>query len=117
MNWIKRKLGYLLPTPEQRKSKSGRSLPAPQSKSFRGVTIFSTDGCCEAATRLESHRFLAQYAPQLPLGGCSQANVCRCRYRHLADRRLGPRRDSDNGLPGVHYLKPERRFRNDRRRA
>ena len=84
---------------------------------YRGVRIYSrSQNCCKAAKRIAGQKFLAAHAPQLPLGGCDQPEVCQCRYQHLADRRQEMRRDSDHGLPGRPYNGIDRRYRPDRRR-
>lgn len=83
---------------------------------FRAVTVYSRENCCQAAKRLKGQRFLANHAPVLPLGGCTQPNQCHCRYRHLTDRREEMRRDTDFGLPGRGAgPQGERRSRRDRR--
>ncbi len=83
---------------------------------YRAVTVYSKVECCAAAQRLAGQKFLAAHAPQLPLGGCTQPDTCRCRYRHLQDRRSEVRRDTDHGLPARSYAETERRNRRDRRR-
>ncbi len=111
MGWFARHFGSKHKT--ARTAKDAQALSA--SRSYRAVTVYSRVSCCDAATRLAGRMFLADHAPQLPLGGCSQPESCRCRYRHLEDRRQEMRRDADYGLPGRHYSAPERRRRGDRR--
>ena len=82
---------------------------------FRAVTIYSRQTCCAAASRIENKRFLAQHAPQLPLGSCTQASQCQCRYQYLVDRRQEMRRDADHGLPDRPYNRDNQRNRRDRR--
>ena len=82
---------------------------------YRAVSVYSRTDCCEASARLESQKFLAAHAPTLPLGGCTQAAHCRCRYKHYQDRRQDVRRDADHGLPG-QYVANNRRYRRDRRK-
>ncbi|MEE4284477.1 MAG: hypothetical protein V2I41_21250 [Pseudomonadales bacterium] len=84
-------------------------------QSFQAVSIYSRSDCCEAAQRITGKKFLAAHAPQLPLGGCDQPAQCRCRYKHMSDRREEMRRDTDNGLPARQMLNGERRNRRDRR--
>lgn len=83
---------------------------------FRAVVIHSTEGCCDAAHRNSNQKFLALHAPQLPLGTCDRPQNCRCRYKHLTDRRQDMRRDEDHGLPGQPYYGQNRRYRKNRRR-
>ena len=111
MGWFARNFGNKHKT--TRKSANLRTTPA--NPSYRAVTVYSRVSCCDAATRLAGRKFLADYAPQLPLGGCTQPESCRCRYRHLEDRRQEMRRDADYGLAGRHYHAQERRTRGDRR--
>lgn len=97
---------------------NNRPGPAQRQKtpgSFQAVSIYSRSDCCEAAQRITGRKFLAAHAPQLPLGGCSQPDQCRCRYKHMPDRREEMRRDTDNGLPARQMLNNERRNRRDRR--
>jgi len=54
---------------------------------------------CAAVEQLQGRRFLSDQAPALPLKACDQSQ-CACAYTHRADRRAGPRRDADMGLPG-----------------
>jgi hypothetical protein len=84
-------------------------------RSFQSVSIYSRSDCCAAAQRITGQKFLAAHAPQLPLGGCSQPEQCRCRYKHMSDRREEMRRDTDNGLPARQMPNGERRNRRDRR--
>ena len=89
---------------------------SPSRGSFRAAMIYSRIECCDAAQRISGQKFLAAHAPRLPLGGCSQPELCQCRYKHLTDRRQEMRRDSDHGLPNRGYVQAERRSRSDRRR-
>jgi hypothetical protein len=66
---------------------------------FHGVEIRTSEDCCHAAAAIEGQRFLSDEAPLLPLEDCDRRASCRCRYRHFADRRTEPRRESDLGLP------------------
>ncbi|NKB98570.1 MAG: hypothetical protein GKR90_08780 [Pseudomonadales bacterium] len=87
------------------------------SHAFRAVVIHSAEGCCEAAERNGGQKFLAAHAPQLPLGTCDRPQQCRCRYKHLTDRRQESRRDEDNGMPGQAYYGDNRRYRRNRRKS
>ena len=93
------------------KSKKGPSRVSP----YRAVSIHPTGQACDAAHRIKEQRFLATFAPQLPLGGCKNPQQCGCRYKYHQDRRVALRRDSDHGLPAGAYHKSERRYRRDRR--
>ncbi|MEQ9451078.1 MAG: hypothetical protein RJQ07_05785 [Pseudomonadales bacterium] len=109
---------YLKSKPRKaRKSRTGHnktthpSRPSP----YRAVTIHPGSNGCEAANRTKHQRFLATFAPQLPLGSCDHPQQCKCRYKHHLDRRTGLRRDTDHGLPEAAFHARNRRFRRDRR--
>ncbi len=100
----------------QRRSKSSQT-PAARHP-YRAVSVYSRSPCCAASKRLKNEKFLAAYAPVLPLGGCTHPEQCRCRYRHYEDRRQEMRRDSDHGLPGRVWHEHDRRHRRkDRRKS
>jgi hypothetical protein len=50
--------------------------------------------CCQAANDILGKRFLRAEIPALPLATCD-AEVCRCSYELLDDRRTSHRRASD----------------------
>ena len=71
---------------------------------FHGVSIDSFElAICNAATELQSKKFLADEAPSLPLDACSDPSNCRCVYKHFDDRRTAYRRDTDQGLPNREH--------------
>ncbi len=84
---------------------------------FRSVSIRSTGTMCPAAKRTAGQLFLASAAPQLPLGGCTSKETCRCKYKYYTDRRQDTRRDQDAGLPRRPYHSDDRRYRRDRRKS
>ncbi len=84
---------------------------------FHAVTVRQTAAACGAAKTIAEQRFLSAEAPMLPLGGCNTPRSCRCRYQHFSDRREGPRRDSDVGLPGMMWFVEDRRVQEYGRRA
>ena len=95
-----------------------RNTPPTTRHPYRAVSVYSRSSCCAASKRLKNEKFLAAYAPILPLGGCTQPNQCRCRYRHFEDRRQDMRRDTDHGLPGRVWIEHDRRHRRkDRRKS
>ena len=77
---------------------------------FHAVAIKPGRNACDAVVEIEGVRFLSREAPQLPLPDCTNPD-CRCTYQHFDDRRQGPRRDSDVGLPS----KPPEEDRRQRR--
>ena len=67
---------------------------------FRAVSIRTKSDACAVVKALEGQRFLGREAPMLPLPDCDSPN-CRCTYEHHDDRRVGPRRNSEIGLPSA----------------
>jgi len=84
---------------------------------FHAVSIRHSAAGCNAVKLLDKVRFLSNEAPLTPLSNCNTPQSCRCRYQHHADRREGPRRDRDVGLPGVMWFENERRTTAGGRRA
>ena len=80
---------------------------------FHAVSIKLGRNPCDAVSAVDGVRFLSKDAPQLPLPDCTNPD-CRCTYQHFDDRRAGPRRDSDVGLPS-EAPGEERRTRRGRR--
>lgn len=76
---------------------------------YHAVSIRAGSRACGTAKALKEERFLSVDAPSLPLGNCPSPRKCQCRYRHHEDRREGPRRDRDVGLPGIFWTLAERR--------
>ena len=66
---------------------------------FHAVEIHASRSACDAAREVTGRRYLSAEAPLLPLADCSDPRRCNCRYRHYQDRRDGPRRDAEMGLP------------------
>ncbi len=114
-SWVNKLLGKSNPGGQRKHAK--KPTPKTQQHPYRGVTVYSRKDCCDAALRIQGQKFLAAHAPQLPLGGCSQPQLCECRYKHLADRRSEVRRDTDHGLPGQHYHTERRSRKTDRRKS
>ena len=67
-------------------------------KRWHAVSIAAPPTACDAARACKGKRFLSREAPHLPLPECNAAR-CECKYRHYADRRGGPRRGDDRGVP------------------
>lgn len=108
-----------LKLPNFGKAKSGtkpaRAAKTPQ-QAFHAVAIATGWPSCAAARELEGQSFLSAEAPLLPLRDCDQAS-CDCAYQHHRDRRGGPRRDEELGLPGLGFraTNEDRRQRVERR--
>ena len=81
---------------------------------YHAVSIKFKSDACAAVKALEGKRILSREAPMLPLPDCDNPN-CRCVYKHHDDRRAGPRRESDVGLPSKPPADGERRQRRGRR--
>jgi hypothetical protein len=77
---------------------------------WKAVEVISGSRQCTASKLLKGKRFLNAEAPKLPLSECTEVH-CTCRYRHFADRRVGPRRAAESGV-GLHEMKGSR-FRVD----
>ncbi|MEZ5557546.1 MAG: hypothetical protein R3E86_03265 [Pseudomonadales bacterium] len=94
----------------KRKASGGsHKFPTHTVRLFHAVTIQADPAkACDSALALAGKRFLSDDAPLLPLPDCTCALSCRCRYKHLSDRRTEPRRESDVGMP-VRTVADERR--------
>lgn len=78
---------------------AARARAKPQADNrWHAVGIAAPAGACDAARACKGKRFLSREAPQLPLPECDAAR-CECKYRHYADRRGGPRRGDERGVP------------------
>ena len=83
---------------------------------YAAVTLIPGDDWhCRLSTALEGTMFLLDEAPRLPLSGCSDSSGCRCQYQHFPDRRVGMRREADEGV--YQFWDLEERRRNGGRRA
>jgi len=83
---------------------------------FWGVELGQT-GCTES-NKLLGHRFTFDEAPKLPLEDCNRTS-CPCYFKGLRDRRLQPRRLSNDRRAEVRFDKthPDRRKNAGRRRG
>ena len=95
---------FLQKRPKQREDKK------PGANAFHAVEIHCKAEPCAAARAARGQRYLSSEAPRLPLEGCTQPTRCQCAYNHRSDRRGGPRRNVDGGLPP-----PSQIFTDDRR--
>jgi hypothetical protein len=66
---------------------------------WHAVEIRSSRNACPACKALAGARFLSTEAPRLPVAGCLQSLTCNSVYVHHDDRRAGPRRGGEQGLP------------------
>lgn len=82
---------------------------------FRAVEIRCRGGSCVAAQNLRGRRFLCTDAPSLPLAECDRQSHCECHYRHHHDRRRGPRRAAEIGVPPSSRQAADRRALGGRR--
>ncbi len=91
-------LGVLIET-KVRDDEAARARAKPQANNrWHAVSIAAAAGACDAARACKGKRFLSREAPRLPLPECNAAR-CECKYRHYADRRGGPRRGDEKGVP------------------
>lgn len=81
---------------------------------WRAVEIISDPNACAAAKNMTHLRFLCDEAPKLPLAGCTRVH-CTCKYKHYSDRRVGPRRASESGIPQHVLAKSPDNNRRERR--
>ena len=83
---------------------------------YAAVTlILGEDWHCRLSGAVEGELFLLPEAPELPLSGCSDSSQCRCQYQHFPDRRIGARREADEGV--FQFWDLEERRHNGGRRA
>ena len=66
---------------------------------YHAVEIRGTIYACPASKYARGQRYLSTEAPRLPLDKCDRPDRGQCGYHHHEDRRGGPRRDTDVGLP------------------
>src|SRR5512145_2515685 len=97
------------------KPRDSRAPPPLKKDPWHAVSIVGGARACPAVTQLRAKRFLAAEAPRLPLAECTLASICRCTYRHYADRRATLRRAADRGMAG-RYLGVEKRSIPSRRK-
>jgi hypothetical protein len=101
----------------KRPVKSKNAGPAVRSRELWHAVSIAADGTgCDAVRALRATRFLSADAPPFPLGECSRAKLCKCKYRHHPDRRGSPRRkDEVIGLRRSAKPTQERRIKGGRR--
>ena len=88
----------------------------PRVTPYHAVAIRCGKTSCQAAQDNQRERYLSAEAPLLPFDQCDRPDQCQCRYQHYKDRRVGPRRRLEQGLPGVtDSERLERRYAKDRR--
>ncbi len=81
------------------KDEAARAREKPRADNrWHAVGIAAPASACATARACKGKRFLSREAPRLPLAGCDAAS-CECKYRHYADRRGGPRRGEERGVP------------------
>jgi len=94
----------------------GKKAEKPNVTPYHAVAICCGKTPCQTAQDNQSERYLSAEAPLLPLEQCDRPDHCDCRYQHYEDRRRGPRRRSEHGLPGdADSDRLERRNVKDRR--
>jgi len=127
MSWVSKILGKTTEPSTTRRVGGGRSASKIRRQRklstktiayrYRSAAIHcNASTACEPAKRISGKKFLASHVPQLPLGGCTNAPLCQCRYRYHVDRRQELRRDADHGLPSAGYVVNNRRARSERRK-
>ena len=66
---------------------------------WHAVEIRNSRNACPACQAVAGLRFLSSEAPRLPVPGCLHSLLCNSVYVHHEDRRAGPRRNAEQGLP------------------
>jgi len=94
----------------------GPTKPRPLRLRFHAVGIVPGPKSCTLVQSLRGQRLLSVDAPRLPLVGCNCAAQCGCRFHHYADRRAGPRRAAERGLPSAAWSSTADRRRGTRGR-
>jgi len=56
---------------------------------YEGLAFKGDAHCCQAAKKMDGRRFLIAEAPKVPLADCPDPALCRCKMRHIKDRRSG----------------------------
>jgi hypothetical protein len=82
---------------------------------FHAVSVIPGPVACDAARLNAKERVLSASAPFLPLPDCTATGQCTCTYRKFDDRRSGPRRNVERGLPSQRWAERERRRLGGRR--
>jgi len=91
--------------------------PTEKTQRWHAVSVVADGSACEDARMLQDVRFLSMEAPRLPLYACAKPGQCRCRYRHHADRRSGPRRAVENFRPPKAWRGEDKRVSRGRRES
>ena len=79
---------------------SRKKVEEEETRDYRAVTVRIGDEPCQAVLETSGKRYLSAEAPFLPLKDCDRQEQCSCRYQHYKDRRKGPRRGEEIGMPG-----------------
>ena len=82
---------------------------------YHSVSVIPGKAACTAARAIARERILSSSAPLLPLPDCETPGSCDCTYRKFADRRAGPRRSAERGIPSGRWSERERRRLGGRR--
>jgi len=111
------RLGHSSVTEERPQMVVKTNTRGPLKEPWHAVSIVAGSKACPDATRLSDRRFLSREAPALPLAQCSWPSLCKCTYRHYADRRAVLRRETDRGRFPRPRFGEERREGTHGRRA
>ncbi|MDJ0911522.1 MAG: hypothetical protein QNI99_20220 [Woeseiaceae bacterium] len=71
-----------------------------EARKYHAVIIRAGREPCQEVVERSGDRLLSADAPLLPLKECDRPEKCSCRYQHYEDRRKGPRRGDEIGMPG-----------------
>jgi len=70
------------------RSKAAAAPPKPRYK-YEGLAFEAEQHCCTAARYMNGRRYLIAEAPKVPLADCTDPALCKCKLRHIKDRRSG----------------------------
>jgi hypothetical protein len=109
-------LAYWLLSRKPAASMPSRGANAPVDReNMLQIAIPASGACCDAARKLETHRFHKGHVPSLPLEECSMKQGCHCRYQPVPDRRIGARREGGEKRDAIRYEENPRRKGRGRR--
>jgi hypothetical protein len=106
-----------IPTDIREKKERRADARAPEAL-WHAVGIEVHNVNCTPALQCRGKRFLSREAPSLPMPTCSHPHLCRCTYRHFADRRIKARRSNETGgLPRAAKFVHDQRSGRGRRQT
>jgi hypothetical protein len=105
------------PGPAKKPTQIAVTKPAAVRIDYRAVLVTPGKSCCSAAKKIAGKRYLFSEVPRVPLADCTIAPNCACKFKKVADRRDGERRQSGDTQVSRPFEGPEKRKRAARRSA